>query len=542
MSPTTLLAKSENIKRRFTRKPRKGASDDKPLPPLPSIPEVSSAIVREERGWNVGSGKPLPSLPSPVETVTSPGWYTANSPMLSTASIPDTLRVATTANVTTHPPPTVVSVPKPMVSPLLALKTDLPQEPTGAPPRLIRTPVQPVRPPPARPSRSAPQPRTRTARKVPPTPRRLKSRDTSTRLRDAFNGTEASHIPAVPPPTIERKPLPSSAFPAYMSLPSQVEELAKDRAREAGEAWQRTKAQWSQRKSPIPEDELFLNTSTKVELVDRGELPSSLKPPGPSRAQDLTRISTMFNRLAVTEDENSLQGGSPTSKSYTAYSPAASEQRGSTKENPLMSYAAHQARRNTAVEFNGRTHPATSTYTTNNAFKITSQVQPHYVPEDFMDPAPSRTRTTTPENGLSELPTGYNMTSKSCHKPSVEFVSANSNRNASSVINKGKGTSILELSKNFNVAEQPYDGTPIELEANERPAPRVQTQDYNMSARVSTVGLYDQYELPQSVPSAIHELADTSIDNMPARELPDLKRLSAMSFDGTVLETVMQNS
>ena len=326
-----------------------------------------------------------------------------------------------------------------------------------------------------------------------------------------------------------------------MSLPSQVEELAKERAREAGEAWQRTKAQWIQRKSPVPEDELFLNTSTKKDLVDRGELPSSLKPPGPPGAKDLARISTMFNRFAVTEDNNSLQGGSSASKSYTAYSPPALEQQDSTKENPLMSYAAHQARRNMAVEFIGRNHPAASTYTTNNAVKITSP-QPHYVPEEFMDPAPSKTRTTTPENSLSELPTDYNMTPPSCHNPSVEFVSANSKRSTSSEVEKGKGTSISELSDNFNMAEQPYDGKPIELEANERLATRLQTQEYNMSARVSTVGLYDRYEFPESAPSVIHELADTSIYNTPARELPDLKRLSAMSFDGTVLETVLENS
>ncbi|PVH82830.1 hypothetical protein DL98DRAFT_585996 [Cadophora sp. DSE1049] len=538
MASPTLLATSEKIKRKFTRKSRRGPLDDKPLPALPPIPENSSPIVPEERGWNVGLGKPLPSLPSPVESVTSPNWETSTSPVLQTESVPDTLAVATTAYVTRHPGPRVVSIPQPKVSALPALKTNLPQDTTRAP-RMSQKPKHPLRPPPAPPVASASHKTVRAAPKVGPTARRLKSRDTSTRLRDAFNGTEASHIPAVPPPTIERKPLPETAFPAYMTLPSQVEE----RKREAGEAWQRTKAQWSRRQTPTQEEELFLNTSMQEDALDQGEMPSSLTPPATPGTQNLTRISTMFNRFSLTGDELSLQGESPAPKSYTAYS--GSPARNSAQENPLMSYAAHQARRTMAVEFDGRNHHAAPRYATNATYSpvpetmITSQLPaPHYVPEEFMTPTPSRNRSTKTEKSLSELPTNYDTTPKSRRKASVEFVSANSNRNPTTTpINQGKGKSISELSENPSMAKESYDGTPIELEAHSRP--RMPTQDYKMSARLSTVGLYDRYELPESIPSVIAELPGTSMDSTPVRELPDVKRLSVMSFDGTVLETVL---
>ncbi|KAH7413217.1 hypothetical protein BKA64DRAFT_660549 [Cadophora sp. MPI-SDFR-AT-0126] len=539
MAPPTLLASSQ-IKRKLTRKSRRGTLIDRPLPALPSIPENSSLILREERGWNVGLGKPLPSLPSSVETVTSPLWETATSPVLQAEKNPDAPGVASTAYITRHPPPNVVWIPQPKKGALPAEKTNLPQDSSSGPHRSIQTPEPPFRPPPPPPVTSASHNTARAAPRAGPTARRLKSRDTSNRLRDAFNGTEASHIPAVPPPPIERKPLPESAFPAYLTIPSQLGGWK----REAGEVWQRTKANWNGRKSPLQDEELFLKSMEEGSL-DQGELPSSLTSPATLRRDSLTRLSTMFNQFSVTSDEQSIRGDSLATKTYTAYSGGPA--RLSTEENPLMSYAAHQARRTMAVEFDGRNHPAAPAYTTKTTYSPmpetghTSQLPaPHYVPEEFMYPLPSQNRSSIPENSLSELPTNYNMTPKSHRKASVEFVSANSNRNQSTTLTN-KGKSISELSEHFNMAEEPYDGTPIELEAHSRPrVPLPPTKDYKMSARLSTVGLYDHWDLLEPTPSVTAELPGTSMSSTPMRELPDIRRFSVMSFDGTVLETVCQ--
>ncbi|KAK0127682.1 hypothetical protein ONS96_007200 [Cadophora gregata f. sp. sojae] len=504
ISPSRLAA-SPNIKQKFTRKSRRRVLLNKPLPP---IPENSSPIVREERGWKVGVGKPLPSQPYPIKAVRIPNWETSSEPVMSTSSVHGSLAVATTAYVTRYAPPhKIVSIPQPKVSAPSALKTSMPQNTVRNPLQLSEESRHPLRPHPVPPVTSVSQDTAIDAPEIELTIHRLQSWETLNIMRAAFDGTKVFHIPAVSPPNFGRKVLPNYVVPAYMTLPSQVAEPR----READEAWQRLQAEWSPR-SPTTQEELFLEVSIGASMkegtLSQGGLPSSLTPPAPQGKKSLTRISTTFNRFSVTGDELSHRGDSPANKTYTAYLGAAPKTK-STPENPLMSYAAHQARRTMTVGLDSRNQPAAPNYrdiaTLNTVLKskYTSRVQPHYVPDECMPSTPRRSRFFTTEDSQSKLLTTYKMTPTASRQASSGFVSANSNRNTSTTISQGngKGRSISELSENLKLAVAPYDGTLIELEA--QVPMTILTQECKMSARLTTVGIYDRWDLVEPAPCVV---------------------------------------
>ncbi|KAH7370652.1 hypothetical protein BKA65DRAFT_545357 [Rhexocercosporidium sp. MPI-PUGE-AT-0058] len=506
---------------------------------LECIPE-SPTIVREERGWSPGLKKPLSCQPTIADT-----WIDSYSHVASAPPAPANA-VSAAQQMESLPPSLTISIPQQVRGPPPQVITT-PQSSIRAPPEESSTPQQLPRAPVVE-TLSTPPPIVRSRPVVDRSSNRLKPRDRSARLRDAFRGTETSHTPAVAPPTIKRKPIPS--YPAWTTLPSQVGE----RTKEAGEVWSKTQTDWSQRQTAhTPTQELFLTTTVKEIQLEEGGLPSCLQPGDLSQANNLSRLSTIFNLFSETGRESSVEcetrePADTATHTYTAYPGATAVK--STSEIPTQSYAAHEAHRNVSVEFVDRKPTAASTptptiYATYNpvpTMKGTSQFSAH-VPIEFEAVASSRDRSLTiekslTEKSLSEISEFFHITPKSGQGSSVELVSASSARKPSttSAITLNQAKSLSELSAIFDMETcEPQ----IELEAHSRlmtPAQHCKT-----GARLSTARSYDCYKQLNSTAELVSSSSETTIDSIPQHELPSFRPLSAMKFSGTALEGVSGN-
>ncbi|KAH9218668.1 hypothetical protein DL95DRAFT_488929 [Leptodontidium sp. 2 PMI_412] len=538
--------------------PRRPLSSDQ-LEDISGSPTImrdpeSPTIVKEERGWSPGPRMPLPCQPTTGETAMVP--------------IPQVTLTPAPAHRVSYPYPQVVSTAQKTVGLPPALEISIPKPlPNAPPPQIISTPQPKERAPsqvssiqeePANVSVAdtapAPTPAVRSRPNIDRSSNRLKPRPRSTRLRDAYQGVEASHTPEVAPPVIQRKPLPP--YPAWTTLPSQVGE----RARGAGEVWKKTQSEWDQRQiAHTPKQELFLATPVKEIQPDQGGLPSCLQVGDRSQADDLTRVSTLFKLFSETGRESSTKCETPkpaptpttsNTRNYNAYPRAQAVK--STSEILAQSYAAHEASRQVPVEFVDRKPttaptPTPTTYnteTTNNPdskLKRASQF-PATVLVEFEAAESCRDRPLTVENSLSELSTALDVTSKSCQDSSVEFVCAKcSERGPSATTNATTTTpsqagSLSELSAIFNMETC---GAQIELEGYSRPS--TASEDCKTLAWLNSVGSYDCYNPLKSTAEVVSELPETIMDTMPQPELPSVTPLPAMTFGGTTLEGVFGN-
>ncbi|KAL2066441.1 hypothetical protein VTL71DRAFT_2512 [Oculimacula yallundae] len=533
-APPLLFAWPDKPARKQTKPSRRGPLRSDHLAGIPESP----TIVKEDRGWSAGFGKPLPCLPTAADTVRD---FSPRAPK-SAQSFPQR-----------HPPPRGVSTIQQPVSlpPSLAIarpqnKASLPPAPTvpashhtaSLPPRQVTTIPQQITQ--ARSSGPVLLPPSSAARVRPSIERnnhQLRSSRRSSQLRDAYQGTDNPQALASPHNPISRKPLPS--YPAWTTLPSQVEE----RTKEAGVVWQKTQTAWDQRQaSHTPNQELFLTTPVKEiqTHLDRGQFPSCLQPADQSQAHDLSRLSTIFNLFSETGGESSIEceirkPATITPRTYTTYSgvPAAKN----ASEIPLQSYAAHAARRAAAVEFEGC--KATATPTTYTSYNPSSTLKGISQSETATS---NRDGSLASEKSLSELSAIFNMTSssRSYQDQPIEFVSANSNSDPYSAY---APTTTLNQAKSLSELSAIFDMETCEAQIERETYSRLTTATSTQRIKVSD-GTYVCYNplTATFAAEAVSGLPETTAKtSMLPHELPNFKRYSAMKLNGAALEGVFGN-